>query len=101
VNSLKATETRNKASLDAAIAKLATLSSTQQAMIGTLLAIHLQQQQKLASGQTTRTTDCADTTYKSAHKSICAKTTAKGGATERLKLGELELTELDTVMASV
>ena len=101
VNALKTLENRNKASLDAAIAKLAALPASQQALIGTLLAIHLQQQQKLATGQTTRTTNCANATYKSAHKAICAKVTAVTGATERLKLGHLELPELTSLLASV
>ena len=101
VNGLKAQQTRNTATLDAAIAKLGTLSPSQQALIGTLLAIHLQQQQKLAAGQTTRQTQCANATYKAAHKAICAKVTAVGGSTERLKLGQLELTELSALLASV
>jgi hypothetical protein len=97
VVALKGLQNRNTTALNAAIAKLATLSPSQQALIGTLLAIHLQQQQKLAAGQTTRQSQCANATYKAAHKAICAKI----GAAERLKLGELQLTELDALLASV
>jgi hypothetical protein len=101
VNALKARETADQTALNAAIAKLATLSPTQQALIGTLLAIHLLQQQKLAAGQTTRTANCADATFKSAHKAICAKTGPVAGATERLKLGHLQLAELNALLAAV
>jgi hypothetical protein len=101
VNALKTRQTADQTALNAAIAKLPTLSPTQQALIGTLLAIHLLQQQKLAAGQATRTANCADATFKSAHKAICAKTGAVAGATERLKLGHLQLAELNALLAAV
>jgi hypothetical protein len=99
VNALKTLANRNKASLDAAIAKLAALPANVQAQVGTLLAIHLQQEQKLAAAQAERRTNCAGAAYKSAHKAACAKATSLGEAAERLKLGELELTELDALLA--
>ena len=101
VNSLKTTENQDRTTLNAAATQLAALPPAKLALIGVLLAIHLQQQQKLAAGQTTRASNCANATYKSAHKAICAKVTAVTGATERLKLGHLELPELTSLLASV
>ena len=101
VNALKSLASRNQASLNAAIAKVTALPANQQAQVGTLLAIQLQQQQKLAAGQAARRTNCASATYKSAHKLICAKANPLFEAAERLKLGELELVELNAFLASV
>jgi hypothetical protein len=101
VNDLKSLASRNQASLNAAIAKVTALPANQQAQVGTLLAIHLQQEQKLAAAQATRRTNCASATYKAAHKLICAKANPLFEAAERLKLGELELVELNALLASV
>jgi hypothetical protein len=101
VNALKTLASRNRASLDAAIAKVGALPANQQARVGTLLAIQLQQQQKLAAGQATRRSNCANATYKTAHKLTCAKANPLWEAAEQLKLGELQLVELNAFLASV
>jgi hypothetical protein len=101
VDALKSLQSRNQTSLNAAIAKVTALPADQQALVGTLLAIQLQQQQKLAAGQATRRTNCASATYKAAHKLISAKANSLFEAAERLKVGELELVELNALLASV
>jgi uncharacterized protein involved in exopolysaccharide biosynthesis len=85
----------------AAIAKVGALPANQQARVGTLLAIQLQQQQKLAAGQATRRSNCANATYKAAHKLTCAKANPLWETAEQLKLGELQLVELNAFLASV
>jgi hypothetical protein len=72
-----------------------------QARVGTLLAIQLQQQQKLAAGQVTRRSNCASAAYRAAHRLVCAKANPLFEAAERLKLGELELAELNAFLTSV
>jgi hypothetical protein len=101
VNALKALESRNRTDLNAAIAKVGALPAALQTRVGTLLAIQLQQQQKLAAGQATRRQNCASATYKAAHRLTCAKANPLFEAAERLKLGELELAELNAFLASV
>lgn len=101
VNGLKTLASQNGTALDAAIAKVGALPATQQARVGTLLAIQLQQQQKLATGQAARRSSCASATFKAAHKLTCAKANPLWEAAERLKLGELELAELNAFLASV
>jgi hypothetical protein len=101
VQALQALEARNKTSLDALIAKLGTLPADKQAQAGTLMAIHLQQEQKLAAAQATRRTNCAGAAYKSAHKAQCAKANPVNEAAERLKLSELELVELQALLAGL
>jgi hypothetical protein len=101
VNALKQLESQNRTALDAAIAKVGALPANVQARVGTLLAIQLQQQQKLAAGQATRRTNCASATYKAAHKLTCAKANPLWEAAERLKLGELQLAEINALLATV
>jgi hypothetical protein len=101
LRALQALEARNRTSLDALIAQIGTLPATKQAQAGTLMAIHLQQEQKLAALQAQRRTNCASATYKSAHKAQCAKANPVNEAAERLKLGELELAELQALLASL
>lgn len=101
VAALKTLENQNKAALDAAAAKLAGLPANVQAQVGTLMAIHLQQEQKLANLQAQRRTNCANATYKSSHKASCAKANPVTEAAERLKLGELELAELNALLTRV
>jgi len=101
VRTLQTLETRNKAALDAAIAQIGALPAAKQAQVSTLLAIHIQQQQKLAAAQATRRSNCASATYKSAHRALCAKANPASEAAERLKLGQLELAELQAFLASI
>src|SRR4029077_18157779 len=101
VNTLKTLQSQTQASLDAAIAKVGALPANQQARVGTLLALQLQQQQKLETGQAARRSACANATYKAAHKLTCAKANPLWEAAERLKLGELELVELNAFLATV
>src|SRR5262249_62407689 len=99
VAALERQEPRNTTSLEAVIAKLGTLPADKQAQAGTLMAIHIQQEQKLAAFQTQRRTNCASAAYKSAHKAQCAKANPVTEAAERLKLSELELVELQALLA--
>jgi hypothetical protein len=101
VRALQRLETRNRASLDAAIAQIAALPAAKQAQVSTLLAIHIQEQQKLAAGQATRRSNCASATYKAAHKALCAKANPASEAAERLKLGQLQLAELRAFLAAI
>jgi hypothetical protein len=101
VRALQRLETRNRASLDAAIAQIAALPANKQAQVSTLLAIHIQEQQKLAAGQATRRSNCASATYKAAHKALCAKTNPASEAAERLKLAQLQLAELQAFLAAL
>jgi hypothetical protein len=101
VNALKQLEAQNRTALNAAIAKVGALPANVQARIGTLLAIQLQQQQKLAAGQVTRRSNCASAAYRAAHRLVCAKANPLFEAAERLKLGELELAELNAFLTSV
>ena len=63
-----------------------------------MLAIHLQQQAALAAGQAARRSNCASATYKKAHPAICAKANPTVEAAERLKLGQLQLAELEALL---
>jgi hypothetical protein len=101
VRALQRLETRNRASLDAAIAQITALPANKQAQVSTLLAIHIQEQQKLAAGQATRRSNCASATYKAAHRALCAKANPVTEATERLKLGQLQLAELQAFLRTI
>lgn len=101
VRALQALETRNRAALQTAIAQIGALPAAKQAQVSTLLAIHIQQQQRLAAGQTTRRSNCASATYKAAHRAVCARANPVTEATERLRLAELQLAELQALLASI
>jgi hypothetical protein len=101
VRSLQALETRNRASLQTAIAQIGALPAAKQAQVSTLLAIHIQQQQRLAAGQATRRSNCARATYKAAHRTLCARANPVSEANERLRLGQLQLAELQAFLAAI
>jgi hypothetical protein len=101
VVALKALEARNRAALNAAIARIGTLTGAALAQVSTLLAIHINQQQKLAAAQATRRTNCASASFKSAHKLMCAKANPLVEASEQLRLGELQLAELNALLAAL
>lgn len=101
VRALNALKARNTAALTALSTQIGALPADKQARVGTLLAIQLQQQQKLATGQSTRQTQCASATYKAAHKAICAKVNSTVEPFERLRLGLLELAEIQAFMTAL
>src|SRR5262245_461369 len=101
VRALAALRTRNTATLTALAAQLGALPANKQAQVGTLLAIHLQQQQRLATGQTARQTQCASATFRAAHRAICARVNSPTEPSERLRLGELQVAELQAFMTAL
>lgn len=82
-------------------AKVGGLSPAATVKVATLLSIHLQQEQALAAAQTQRRADCADAAYKQAHPAVCAKANPYYEAVERLKLGVLELAELEALLGTL
>lgn len=98
---LLALRARQNQQLDAALAKLNGLSPDKQNIVATLLAIHIQQQQALAAAQAARRANCAKAAYRAAHPLICAKANPATEAAERLRLGTLQLNELNALLAAL
>ena len=86
--------------LNSALATIGSLSLAKQAAAAQLLAIHLQRQELLATNQAARQANCARAAYASAHRRICARVTPAGEAQERLRLGTLQLAELEAFLAT-
>ncbi len=87
--------------LNVAVGKINSLTGPKLNTVATLLAIHLQQEQKLADLQAARRASCKSTTFKKAHPATCAKANPTVEAAERLKLGQLELAELEGLLGAL
>lgn len=94
---LKAQKAKLDGRFSDALGALGSLPPDKAAAVATMLAIHLQEQQKLLAGQAARRTKCAQAAFK--NTPLCKNLDQKE-AKELLKLSTLQLQELENFLAT-